>query len=233
MKFAMKQIWCLIALMAFSIGSVQAADMSDEEKFSMQLVTASYMLRFYSYLGNDYHDYAGSDGLKKEQDRADGLAARLSHSGSYPELQPAWTAYRVAIEEFELRWQQQQYPDWYSLQDVDKAHRKVLELLHLEVPLFDTNLSLLDMMEFYMHNSTALVQANLHPRGVDYNLAAELEAFDNGFESKVESGEIDSFASMRWKYIKPLLKNTELRVAPMTMMRHGSSLSLNLGGLKR
>ncbi|RRJ85323.1 hypothetical protein D0544_09760 [Aestuariirhabdus litorea] len=239
MKFLVRAVrgGCLWVLLAMLSGSLQAQGEVDasQRRLAMQLITDSYMLRFYSYLGDDYLNFSGTQGINEHREGATNAARALVAATGSTELEEAWQGYDQALKAFVGNWRQQQYPDWYSLQDLYKGHRVLLELLQRNYEkgeggeVFAVNLALLDMIEYYMHLNTEVYQAHRHPRGIEYDMAKEAVAFEKRLLPLVESKRIDSFSGLRWKFIKPLFENYEMEAAPMTLLRHGGGLAESLG----
>ncbi|WP_426417118.1 hypothetical protein [Aestuariirhabdus sp. LZHN29] len=220
-----------ILLLLSAFGEIEAAQ-NDSDRWSIQLVTSSYLLRFYSYLGTDLHNYNGGDERGQELRRAETALTGLLRVGDHADLAVAWKQFIDAQAAFEASWLTHEAPDWESLQAMAVAHRSLLELLQRDfggAPHFAMNLELLDLMEFYMLRSTDLRQLNNHPRGDEYDQAQETQQFEAAFMSLVDADRVTPGAEKRWRNIRPLLASRKPIPAPIMMIRHGGSLSYLLG----
>lgn len=201
-----------------------------EEKAALNILTSSYMVRYYAYLGDDISNLSISTRPESEIAKAEESMAALQTNKHSNDINSAWQQYISSIEATANAWIPPGTPTYHHFDDIVVTHRALVDQLFLvagETQEYKDTLELLVMMEFYMHRSTPIAYIST-PEDNLYELADESTQFDTRIQAMSEQKLIKRGDKVRWKYIKPLMQTSDYYNAPIVMLRHGGHLAKSM-----
>ncbi len=216
-----------LATSLFFLGASNTWASNDQQQAAINLLTSSYMMRFYSYLGDEKSNLSVS--MKPENELASGeqAIAILSENENAAKILSTWQSFKNSIGSLDNAWLVSEMPSHHVVEDMKMAHIELVSQLALvagEQQSYKDTFELLSMMEYYMHQSTPVGYISTASREYG-DLGVEVERFESRMSALEAENKLDRMAVVRWKYIKPAMQSNDFFNAPMVMLRHGGSLA--------